>query len=735
MNQDHPSTAPQTGQPVPLQRHRAVWAQIVANWPLLAGVFLGLPLSAAFLPAECPPLPAVAGGTAWFAFWVLVWWQWQERYDRPNYRRVARISGQQIAEINQNWITPLGHIRAATDALAVTNEQAGIHERLTPELAIIRAANAELRLAIENVLDYYEATTGRLKATPRKMDIRLQLEDIVAEWQIPAQNRVGLIQYICFQDMPGHIEIDIRLLRRLLDNLLLQLLNEPHLSDCCMTLLECEPEGENPPDSPHFEILIDGRPPQGRQGFGETLPTQDPRLPPDNPLLMGNALSLWLIDQFTALLHARLTRGTTRGDRVGFRLQFPAAILSPHQPWHPWLDGVRCAVLTESTIHAQAWRGQLSALGADLVLDPINETMREASHHPNDASEPHSSARRPPLDCLFLDSAQWHVLSTAHVGWFNQMAKTTRIIGLCSQLSLRGRPQQQLDWAEFTLPLFVRQRVLQTLLPRIVHTQAPLPTVAATRPTPAPHTATPGLPSFSGRTALVIDDDRIYRAHLINLLKQVGVDVLIAADGKTGISTAEHADLDLILTDMHLPDILGTGIVRMVRKQPRHLHTPIIAITANIQTSVHQALLDTGADMVLGKPVSLGELINAISQFFAPTQQEPPTQPQAEIKTDEVLDALLCDELPIYREHLLQPEHEPTELRHLAHKLRGAAACCQARQLQSLAGQLEDQLSLSTIDFVSVTRLQAQLVNSIDQTLKDRHCTTFRKPSKTPQAL
>lgn len=720
MNQDPARAAPNPTHSAPAQRYKTIWVQVVAHWPLLVGVFLGLPLSASLLPAECPPLPAVAGGIAWFAFWVLLWWQWQTRSNRPNYRRIAQITGQQIAEINQNWITPLGHIRAATDALAITNEQAGIHERLTPELAVIRTANAELRLAIENVLDYYEATTGRLKANPRKMDIRLQIEDIVAEWQIPAQHRVGLIQYICFQDMPEQIEIDIRLLRRLLDNLLLQLLSEPHLTDCCVTLLECETEGENSSDTPFFELIIDGRPPQGRQGFGSTVPAQDHRLPPDNPLLMGNALSLWLIEQFTTLLNARLTRGITRGDRVGFRLQFPAIILAPHQPWHPWLNGVRCAVLTESTIHAQAWRGQLSALGADLVLDPINQ-----SEHPN-------REQRPTLDCLFLDSAQWHILSTAHVGWFNQMAKTTRIIGLCSQLSLRGRPQQQLDWAEFTLPLFVRQRVLQTLLPRIVHAQNPLPTVTTARAMTAPRAVTPGLPSFSGRTALVIDDDRIYRAHLINLLKQLGVDVLIAADGKTGISTAEHADLDLILTDMHLPDILGTGIVRMVRKQPRHLHTPIIAITANIQTSVHQALLDTGADMVLGKPISLGELINAISQFFSPTQQEPPTQPHAEIKTDEVLDALLCDELPIYRHHLLQPTHEPTELRHLAHKLRGAAACCQARLLQTLAGQLEDQLSNGLIDDDSVQNLQSQLVSAIDQTLKERHCMAHYKSSKNP---
>ncbi|OZB79149.1 MAG: hypothetical protein B7X28_08595, partial [Halothiobacillus sp. 13-55-253] len=196
--------------------------------------------------------------------------------DRP------KIPAQQIAQVNQHWVTPLGHIRAATDALAETNENPNINERLTPELAVIRAANAELRLAIENVLDYYEATTNRLKATPRKADIRLQIEDAVAEWEISAQHRVGLIQYICFQDVPGLVAVDIRLLRRLIDNLLVILIQQHDIQDCSVTLLESdtieelglETSDTNTAENETnftFDLVIDGKSSGPLDHFAEAL--------------------------------------------------------------------------------------------------------------------------------------------------------------------------------------------------------------------------------------------------------------------------------------------------------------------------------------------------------------------------------------------------------------------------------------------------------------------------------
>jgi len=707
-------------------------------WPLLLGILLTpfltawlVPLSPTAASDTAPWLCALQNtldhtglSLAWLGLWLALafaarWARFRHEFaknalqSRQVEARPPQASAQQIAQLNQHWVTPLGHIRAAADALANLNESTDFNERITPELIVIRAANAQLRLTIENLLDYYELASARLDATPRKTDIRLQIEDAVAEWQIPAQHRVGLIQYICFQDVPALVMVDIRLLRRLLDNLFAILLEQSGISDCALTILVAEPAEEtqlvtsNPaPEAGHFlALIIDAKTDEPMNDLAQSIKYQNPRFSvlSGEPLFMSQEITAKLIKALTQKMGAELTVGTTRPHRQGFRLTFPAPMLEAAIGGQPWLKDKRCSVLTQSPTHAQAWRGHLLAFGTEIVLDPAQDNR---------------------IDCLFIDEPEWLRLQTEQPTWFRKIIGRTRIIGLNPHISLRGRPLNNFDWAQITLPLFIRQRALQTLLPRIAQ-QAPHNRPFKNTPAKPTHCASlnPNLPSFIGRTALVIDDDRIYQAHLMSLLTQIGMTVYPAAEGKTGLNTAEQMDLDIILTDMHLPDILGTGIARMLRKQERHKDTPIIAITANVQSQVHQSLLSAGANMVLTKPISLGELINAISQFLqpiAPTLTKTIAGDSPE--PDRVLNALLCDELPIYYRGLSMPQDDLVALRHLAHKLRGAAACCQAKQIQTYAGQLEDSLLGNTMDETHLAQLKKILLQAIENTIKERNC-------------
>ncbi|OYV29187.1 MAG: hypothetical protein B7Z82_01020, partial [Halothiobacillus sp. 20-54-6] len=447
-------------------------------WPLLLGLFLTPWILSGVMP-WVPVLPnhslntltpgSLAGlSLAWLGLWIALALVVQGFSHRRRTARVddfreegipspPKVSAQQIAQVNQHWITPLGHIRAATDALAVINESALLNERLTPELIVIRAANAQLRLTIENVLDYYELSSDRLNATPRKTDIRLQIEDAVAEWQIPAQHRAGLIQYICFQDIPTLVAVDIRLLRRLLDNLFEVLLQQSGISDCAVTLLvaeHAEESGLMDPTSPtnpttYLELMIDAKTEEPLNDLAKSLKYQGKKISDSStePLFMSQEITAWLIQALTKKLSATLHVGDTRPHRQGFRLSFPAPILGTPHPWQPWLKGKRCTVLTQSPIHAQAWRGHLLAFGSEIVLDPTQDTRN--------------------INCLFIDEASWHKAQTEQPAWFRPLMNNTRIIGLSRHISLRGRPLDSFSWAQITLPLFIRQRALQTLLPRI----------------------------------------------------------------------------------------------------------------------------------------------------------------------------------------------------------------------------------------------------------------------------
>ena len=81
---------------------------------------------------------------------------------------------------------------------------------------------------------------------------------------------------------------------------------------------------------------------------------------------------------------------------------------------------------------------------------------------------------------------------------------------------------------------------------------------------------------------------------------------------------------------------------------------------------------------------------------------------------DPFLTRLLLDELPGYRRLLTERSSDPNALRHAAHKLRGAAACCRETTLQERAGALESALDRSDED-ERIHSLVDSLVESIDQ--------------------
>ncbi|MFN2310209.1 MAG: response regulator, partial [Gammaproteobacteria bacterium] len=326
-----------------------------------------------------------------------------------------------------------------------------------------------------------------------------------------------------------------------------------------------------------------------------------------------------------------------------------------------------------------------------------------------------------------------------------------RVIGLSSQLTIRGRPSAPLHWADFTLPLFIRARALTASLERVLGTPPPGPGLRPShqpgRPSPSPKPQEPSrsegkasasrdkrgqhaLYSFAGRTALVIDDDPVYLAHLGQTLRELGFQVLEAANGKQALALADHEDIDVVFTDMHMPDITGAGVARILKKRPRHLETPIIAITANRQGNVHQDLLHSGIERVLTKPVTAGDLLSAIGEFFplethgrSQADASTPATGSQEYGRDPFLTNLLCDELPGYRRLLTEQRDDRDTLRHAAHKLRGAAACCRETELQTLAGELEDALNAGDSTDSITPRIDA-LLRCIDRIQATPTCET-----------
>jgi two-component system KDP operon response regulator KdpE len=105
---------------------------------------------------------------------------------------------------------------------------------------------------------------------------------------------------------------------------------------------------------------------------------------------------------------------------------------------------------------------------------------------------------------------------------------------------------------------------------------------------------------------LVVDDEMAIRRFLRTSLSAEGFEVIEAATGEQGLTSAARERPDLVLLDLGLPDLDGVEVTRRLREWSR---VPLIIITVRDREAEKIRALDEGADDYLTKPFGLGELL------------------------------------------------------------------------------------------------------------------------------
>jgi CheY-like chemotaxis protein len=116
---------------------------------------------------------------------------------------------------------------------------------------------------------------------------------------------------------------------------------------------------------------------------------------------------------------------------------------------------------------------------------------------------------------------------------------------------------------------------------------------------------------------LVVDDDPLIIRLIIDTLNVEGYDVDSAANGVAALEKIRHAPFDLILSDLHMPQLDGVGLYRALTERQGHPVPKIIFLTGSVGTSeLHRFLKETGLPL-LRKPFNLAELLQIVRQALA----------------------------------------------------------------------------------------------------------------------
>jgi CheY-like chemotaxis protein len=114
---------------------------------------------------------------------------------------------------------------------------------------------------------------------------------------------------------------------------------------------------------------------------------------------------------------------------------------------------------------------------------------------------------------------------------------------------------------------------------------------------------------------LVVDDENDLLLVTLLRLKHVGYEAFGAADGQAALDMAREKIPDLILLDAFLPVMNGDEVAKILKKEEKTKHIPIILISADAKF-LEEKTGPCGAESYLTKPFKSGDLVAMIKKYI-----------------------------------------------------------------------------------------------------------------------
>jgi DNA-binding NtrC family response regulator len=107
------------------------------------------------------------------------------------------------------------------------------------------------------------------------------------------------------------------------------------------------------------------------------------------------------------------------------------------------------------------------------------------------------------------------------------------------------------------------------------------------------------------KAILVVEDDPDVLSVMVKNLELAGYEVITATDGMEGLKKIKAGGYSLVITDIVMPYVSGTGVVSALKESAPHI--PVIAVTGFGEIPETMAM-EKKADLVLSKPVRMSDL-------------------------------------------------------------------------------------------------------------------------------
>jgi two-component system chemotaxis response regulator CheY len=114
---------------------------------------------------------------------------------------------------------------------------------------------------------------------------------------------------------------------------------------------------------------------------------------------------------------------------------------------------------------------------------------------------------------------------------------------------------------------------------------------------------------------LIVDDSAAIRQSISFILKQEGYETVEATDGLEALNMLGSIDaLDLMITDVNMPNLDGIGFIKKAREIAKFKFTPILVLTTESQGSKMNEGKEAGATGWIVKPFNSDKLLGIVKK-------------------------------------------------------------------------------------------------------------------------
>jgi len=211
---------------------------------------------------------------------------------------------------------------------------------------------------------------------------------------------------------------------------------------------------------------------------------------------------------------------------------------------------------------------------------------------------------------------------------------------------------------------------------------------------------------------LLAEDDKGLRKLFTLILVKLGLTVTTVEDGEKLVEAALETEYDLILSDIHMPNMGGIEAMNLIKSTG--CETPFVALTANAMTHETAHYLEAGFSEYLSKPIQREKLVQVINNYLdinsTIDEIDIPESNLCQLK-NAFLDDLPCD-IKNIKNAFLQKDWR--KLMFFAHSLNGTSAVFEFDEITVLAAKLEN--GLQTGEFPNNSVKMKMLIENLSRT-------------------